>query len=155
MKNRMRKKKLILGSFQLQLILQFVGIAALALGLQFLYLVSRLVYLSQGAFLSREEILDSLPRLFVEVFVLSAVILLPLFFFVAILLTFPVAGPLFRLERHLRSIAAGDVMPDFNVRDGDRHGEIAEALNAAVRTLRRGDRAEPEDEGQEPLAQSA
>jgi len=54
----------------------------------------------------------------------------------AVLLSHRIAGPLYRLERHLRQVGGGAVPADVKFRDGDLFQSLAEASNVVMARMR-------------------
>lgn len=136
--SKRRQQKLVPGSFQLRVALGLIGLSALALGIQFLYLCARLTFLAQRVDAAEGNVVEALPGLMLELFVLSVLVLVPVLFIVAIMTTFRIAGPLYGLERYLRSVADGNAVGRFSTRKGDRIDGIRDALNDALDTVREG-----------------
>jgi hypothetical protein len=67
----------------------------------------------------------------VTILLISLGVLLPLSFFVGVLVTFRVAGPLYRFERHLETIAAGQDPGVCRIRKGDELHDFCTTFNAA------------------------
>jgi hypothetical protein len=65
-----------------------------------------------------------------------------LFNLTAILMSHRIAGPLYRLQSHLKAVAAGAEPSDVKFRKGDLYQEIAEACNALMARMR-GEAAKP------------
>lgn len=59
-----------------------------------------------------------------------------LFNIVAVVLSHRIAGPLYRLQKHLREVAAGKPPNDVNFRKGDLYQDLAEASNELMARLR-------------------
>ena len=132
-----RRVKLIKPRLQFKLIGGFVGLSALALILQSLLLGLRLSQLSgelpnDGAYVS-----ENTPGMIVELLVFSFGLLLPLSVAVGILLTFRIAGPVYRLEKFCESVTSGERPGDVRLRDGDELVELAQHINAATAPLRK------------------
>lgn len=130
-----RKKRLIQPRLQLRLVLSFLGLSVLALALQFVLLSAMLTHFAtempqDGPFLMQE-----LPRMLAWVFVLSVGLCLPLTFCVGVVVTFRVAGPLHRVEEHLKAIARGEDPGECRLRAGDELQELCATLNAATDAL--------------------
>lgn len=136
-----RKKKLVQPRLQLRLIGFFMGIATLGLLLQFLLLAARL-----SAALGRlddggAELADEVPAMMLEVLGFSLMIVLPIVFAIGILLTFRIAGPAYRIETYLRSLARGGESEPCQIRKNDELQSLCEAVNevaAVVRGARQG-----------------
>jgi hypothetical protein len=59
-----------------------------------------------------------------------------LIFLIGVLTTFRIAGPLSRLETHLRSIVQGEEPGPLRLRGGDELQGVAELLNRALEVTR-------------------
>jgi HAMP domain-containing protein len=147
-----RKQKLIPGSFQARLVSRFVGLAALALLLQFLLLGAILFRTVSGMDGAAGELYDQLPMTLVAVFGLSLFLLLPILFAFGVTFTFRIAGPLFRIERFLAEVARGETDAPCQIRAKDELQELCSLANAATETARAAVR---ENRGPEPLRQAS
>ncbi|NOT30635.1 MAG: hypothetical protein HOP15_09340 [Planctomycetes bacterium] len=127
-----RKNRLPKPALQLKLVLGFMGVSTLALCSQVLLLANRLMYLSQELPVSGEEIRSVLPELLTEVFVFSFLVLLPSVLAIGVLLTFRLAGPIYRFERYLADVAAGRESGPCRLRKGDQLQELCDLINAAL-----------------------
>jgi len=131
-----RKKKLVKPGLQLQLTSIFVGLTALALLLQFVLFTNVLhataVHLPNDGAL----VLDEINRINLRVLCASFFVFLPVTLGVGVLWTFRIAGPVYRFERFLESIARGERPKDFRLRKGDQLHELAALLNEATRPMR-------------------
>ena len=132
-----RRIKLIKPRLQFKLIGGFVGLSALALLLQSLLLGLRLSQLSGELPNDGPYVSENTPRMIAELLVFSFGLLLPLTVAVGILLTFRIAGPVYRLERFCESVANGERPEDVRLRDGDELVELAQRVNAATSSVRR------------------
>ena len=131
-----RRTKLINPRFQVKLIGSFVGLAGLALLMQFLLLGYRLT--SQASLLDGSgELAMQVPGLLLRVLVFSVLVLLPLIFAFGVLLTFRIAGPVYRFEEYLSSVARGEQVGPCRIRKGDELQSLCNAINAATESLRR------------------
>lgn len=131
-----RKKKLVKPGFQLRLIGRFVGISALALLLQFLllgYLLSRAV---QGLEQGSAALAEAIPGIVIQTLAFSALVLLPLLFAFGVLLTFHIAGPVYRFETYLGALARGEAREPCKIREGDELQSLCDAINVLGETLR-------------------
>jgi hypothetical protein len=137
----MRRKKLIRPRIQLKMILAFLGVAFLALLLQFLLFQSTLSVLSRGHAARRRESCSSASRgTRCWCSAISVAILLPLTFFVGVIVTFRIRGA----DPPLRHALAGD-----RARRGSGHvphpqerrtAGFSKTLNAALDRLKQGPR---------------
>ena len=69
---------------------------------------------------------------------------------VGILVTFRVAGPVYRFEQHLGSLARGEDPGTCRIRKGDELQDLCASINAAVETLR----GQGQGEASPPVPQS-
>jgi methyl-accepting chemotaxis protein len=65
-----------------------------------------------------------------------AVVLIALFNALGIVLSHRIAGPLYRLQRHLEAVGAGKDPADVHFRKGDLYQQLAEACNKVMARLR-------------------
>ena len=131
-----RKQKLVRGSFQVRLVSKFVGLAALALLLQFLVLSALLFGSVSGLESESGELQGELPGTLLLVLGLSLGVLLPILFGFGVVLTFRIAGPLHRIERFLREVADGTAHEPCTIRSGDELQELCRLANAATESAR-------------------
>lgn len=131
-----RRIKLIKPGLQLRLTAVVVGFGALALMLQtllFLSAVTRIATrLPHDGDLALEVMLGELWSSFGLALALGT----PTLVAVGILATFRFAGPVFRLERFLRQVIAGEQPEDCRLRKGDELHEFCGLINEATRPLR-------------------
>lgn len=62
----------------------------------------------------------------------SFLVLLPATFFVGVLVTRRIAGPIYRIETHLKQVLAGEATGPCRLRQGDELQELCELVNRAV-----------------------
>jgi signal peptidase II len=127
-KSNLRFRKLIQQSFQLRLIGKFVGLAALALLLQFLWLGWLLSEALRGAGESA-ALYEQIPAIVLKTLGFSLAVLLPILFGLGVLLTHRIAGPIYRFETYLRALARGERSGPCKIRDGDELGTLRDAIN--------------------------
>jgi len=135
---KQRKQKLIVPRIQIRLVGMLVGISAVAMLLQFLFLGARLM----GKLADLEgpggQLAEEVPMLLLlQVFGLSIGVLLPVIFGLGIVVTFRVAGPIHRFEQYLRGVARGDQLGPCRIREGDQLQSLCDAINEATEPLRR------------------
>jgi hypothetical protein len=131
-----RKKKLIQPRLQLRLIFTFLGVALLALLLQFLLFGASLSALASEMPTDGPILIDRIPQYTLLVFGTSLCLLLPMTLCVGVLVTFRIAGPLYRFEQHLKAIARGEDPGVCRIRREDELQEFCQTLNAALDRLR-------------------
>ena len=131
-----RRIKLIQPRLQLKLTGWFLSVTAIGMLLQYLLLGFFLTQLAvqlpgQGAY-----VVGQADKMLLQSLGLSFVLILPLTLAVGILVTFKVAGPVYRFEKHLQSIAQGEEVGACRIRKGDELQELCRRINAAVDALR-------------------
>jgi len=131
-----RRSRIVHGSFQLRLVGMFVLLAATALILQFLLLTVRIVGEVADLDGPGGELTKELPLVLLQVFAFSALILMPLVFAFATLLTFRVAGPVHRFKVYLRDLAEGRETEPCRIREEDQLHELCELINRATEPVR-------------------
>lgn len=131
-----RINKLVDKPFQLKLASYFVGIVLVALLFQFVLFASSV----SGTAAAFSEVSDGLYAQFrddlVRSLFFSMVLVLPLTLGVGILVTFRVAGPIYRFGVFLREVADGAAPADCKLREGDELQELCTLLNEATAPLR-------------------
>lgn len=131
-----RRIKLIQPALQIRLISAFVGMAFLALTLQFLLFTSTLTELASELPEDGATLLDRVPDHVVRILIISFLIFLPLTFCVGVIITFRIAGPIYRFETYLKQVIRGEKPPDCRLREGDELKGLCELINRATAPLR-------------------
>lgn len=131
-----RRIKLIQPRLQLKLTGWFLSVTAIGMLLQYMlfgfFLTELAIQLpGQGAYLVAQA-----DKMLLQALGISFVLALPLTLAVGILVTFKVAGPVYRFEEHLKSIARGEDIGPCRIRKGDELQELCRRLNSAVDALR-------------------
>lgn len=154
MSSHKRRKKLIQPRLQLRLILAFFGVATLALILQFILFATSLSNLASELPSEGPLLLERIPSHTLWVLAVSFLVLMPLTFGVGVIVTFRVAGPLYRFDQHLKAIARGEDPGECRIRKDDELQDLCATLNAAIGVLRKADplRAESASSGEERKA---
>jgi hypothetical protein len=136
-KREQRRDRLVRPRLQLRLILAFLAVAATALLLQFALFTT--VVTKYAAELPQDGTLlvEQSAELSITILLISLGVLLPLCFFVGVLVTFRVAGPLYRFEKHLETVARGEDPGTCRIRKGDELHAMCDVLNRALETMRR------------------
>ena len=122
-----RKKQIILPNFQLRLVSKFVGLSLAALLCQFLFMGILLTNVMRG-FPGAESILPEVPTIVFKTVLFMAILQLPVLF-MGLILTFRVAGPIYRFESYLRALARGEHGGPCKIRDKDEFGFLNDAIN--------------------------
>lgn len=131
-----RRIKLIKPRLQIRMVGIFLGMLALSLGLEYLVLANQLAALSNNMPSDGGYLMSELPTLLNRVLLLSIGLLMPMTFVVGVLVTFRIAGPVYRFEQYLGAVARGEKLPDCRLREGDQLKELCEIINEATRPLR-------------------
>ena len=132
-----RREKLVRPRLQLRLILAFLCIAATALLLQFGLFASVISRLAAELPEDGSILVEQSTEISITILLVSLGVLLPLCFFVGVLATFRVAGPLYRFEKHLETVAQGEDPGTCRIRKGDELHELCDVLNRALEAVRR------------------
>jgi hypothetical protein len=143
-----RRRKLIKPDLQPSLVGAFGGVAVLAMLLQFLMLGYFMIRAASRLDGGGGELAGQVPSALLSVLGLSLLILVPLFLALGVLLTFRVAGPVYRFEQFLAAVARGEQTAPCRLRDKDKLVSLCDAINVATEPLRRQalERKQAEDE---------
>lgn len=136
-KNDPRRRKLIKPGLQLSLVGAFGGVAILAMLLQFLLMGFLLIRAAASLDGGGGELASQVPPALLSVLGLSLLVLAPLFVGIGVLLTFRVAGPVWRFEQFLAAVARGEQEEPCRIRAKDELQSLCEAINLATEPLRR------------------
>lgn len=134
-KNR-RRIKLVNPRLQLKLIGVFVGLSGLGFLMQSLHVGLRLAELANTIPEGGEYLMAVLPNLPLEILTVSFGMVLPLTIAVGILVTFRIAGPLYRIEKYLEEVLRGEQVGPCRLRKGDELQELCEMINRASEPMR-------------------
>ena len=135
--------RLIRPRLQLRLILTFLGTGALGLLLQYMLIAAALASVAEDLPSDGPQLMQSTGKLLLVVLLVSLGVLMPLVFFIGLWATHRFAGPIFRFESYLRSVARGEKPPDCRLRKGDELQELCDLINDATRPLRAPDPQPP------------
>jgi len=127
-----RRQRLIKTRFQLRLIGIFAGIALLAQLFQTLLMGSFLSQLASTMTAGGAVLAESTPSLLFKALAASSLILMPLILLVGIAATFRIAGPLYRFDQFLKSVAKGKQTADCRLRKGDQLQDLCKVINDAT-----------------------
>lgn len=127
-----RRIKLIQPSLQLRLIGAFAGVTALALIAQVLVLGVSLSRFAGGLGASGAAFVEALPGLLGTCLAASVALVLPALVLIGVRVTFRVAGPLYRMERHLEAVARGEQPGPCRIREHDQLQQFCATLNEAL-----------------------
>lgn len=136
-KKRVRRRiKLIKPRLQLRLVAVFVGVSAIGFLMQSLHVGMRLSELAASVPEGGPYLMAVMPELPLEILMFSFGMLLPLTVAVGILVTFRLAGPLYRFEEYLKGVIRGDEVGPCRIRRGDELQELCELINQATESVR-------------------
>ncbi len=131
-----RRIKLIKPGLQLRLVGVFVGLSGLGFLLQSLHVGLRLSELAASLPEGGAYLMAVLPELPLEILAVSFGMLLPLTIAVGVMVTFRVAGPIYKFERYLRDVHDGKEIRPCRLRDGDQLQELCELINLVTEPAR-------------------
>jgi hypothetical protein len=127
-----RKRMLIKPSFQWRISLIFVFLACVAVFLQAIVLSFGLTDVAADLQSDGAELLRRIPALVSWSSLLTAGVFVPLMAAVGILLTFRIAGPVYRFEKHLQQLLRGEQPGKCSIRKHDEFAELCALLNQYV-----------------------
>ncbi len=130
-----RRRRLIKPRLQLKLIGAFAGMSALGFLLQYILLAKELSDLALAMPEGGEILAAKAFGLLLGVLGVSFGLLFPLTLAVGVVLTFRIAGPIYRFERYLEGIARGEEIAPCSIRHDDELHELCDRINSAVRFL--------------------
>jgi methyl-accepting chemotaxis protein len=142
-----RRKKLVQPGFQLHLISRFAGLAALAMLLQFGLLTFQVMRGTASLGPDGGELAIHLPGMLLTVLGLSALIVLPIIFFVGLSLTHRIVGPIDRMQAYLTEVSEGRESKPLVLRDGDEMKQLVASINSATAAQREKNGASGASEG--------
>ena len=131
-----RRIKLIKPLLQLKFVGVFAGVSALGFLLQSLHVGLRLSELAASLPEGGAYLMAVMPELPIEILLVSFGMLLPLTIAVGILVTFRIAGPVYRFETYLKAVLRGDETGLCRIRKGDEFQELCELINEATAAQR-------------------
>lgn len=162
MKFKFRKKKLINSGLQLKMIAAFLFLSSISALFQVILLNRSIMSLSSLMETDGDILLAEMPSLLFSNMILTLGVLLPMMLLVGILITHRIAGPIYRFEQHLSSIARGEKMGLCRIREDDELHSLCEKINDAVQYLQANPQQDEEEADEarsqddvEPLAPAA
>ena len=109
---------------------KFIGLSVAALLCQFLFMGILLTNVMRG-FPGAEDLLPEVPTIVFKTVVFMAILQLPILF-MGLIMTFRVAGPIYRFEAYLKALARGDHSGPCSIREKDEFGFLNDAINEVV-----------------------
>ena len=131
-----RRIKLIKPRLQLRLIGVFVGLSGLGFLMQSLHVGLRLSELAASAPEGGPYLMAVMPELPLEILAVSFGMLLPLTVAVGILVTFRIAGPVYRFEQYLKGVINGEEVGPCRLRKGDQLQDLCDLITQATEPVR-------------------
>lgn len=131
-----RRIKLIRPSLQLKLIFVFLGMSASSMLLQFILFMGSMTEVATLLPNDGLVLVESMPAVLYRTLLVSFIVFLPLMFMVGVLVTFRIAGPVYRFEQYLKQVIRGERPGDCRLRKGDELWDICELINRATEPLR-------------------
>jgi len=132
-----RSNFLVQPKLQLPIVGSFVGLAALAMVLQFLFLGHQVTSAASEIEGMGGQLADEVPAIMLRTLGFTLAALLPVIFAMGVLLTQRIAGPAYRFEQYLRSVARGEQLGPCKIREKDHMWPLCDAINEATEPLRR------------------
>lgn len=130
-----RNQKLIHPKFQLKLVGTFFLLACISALFQVLLLNLSLQELAPRLGEGGEALLVVLSEVLRENLLIAFAFLVPLMLVVGVLVTHRIAGPIYRMERHLEALARGENPGECRIRKSDEFQELCQRINDAQRAL--------------------
>jgi len=131
-----RKKKLIKSGLQLKLIGAFLAMAVVASLFQVVLLNISLLNLTEDLGVQTTDVITRFSAILMRNLLITLGVLVPFMFVFGILITHRIAGPVYKFERYLESIARGEEHGDCRLRKNDELHDLCDRLNAAVHALK-------------------
>jgi len=130
-----RRIKLIKPRLQIRLVGTFMGISALSFLLQGLLLAQSLARLATSMPTGGHYVLESMAEMLFHVLLLSFGVFMPLTFAIGVLVTFRIAGPIYRFEQYLGQVARGEAVGPCRIRSSDDLHELCAIINQALERI--------------------
>jgi hypothetical protein len=131
-----RKRRLIRPDLQWTMIGSFLGLACLALLLQFVLVGWLLTRLATRMPSGGDYLVDAIPSMLGWTLLLSFGLLVPAVAVVGVWVTFGIAGPIHRFETYLESVARGEDVGPCRLRSGDKLQSLCRVINEALEAAR-------------------
>ena len=141
-----RRRKLILPRLQLKIIGSFAGVLMLGMLTQMMLFNATLAETalqlpSGGDYLSR-----LIPSMTGKVLLMSLVLILPMALCFGVLITFRVAGPVYRFEQYLGQVKRGEAVEPCRIRRKDELQQLCVLINEGLEAAREQGRQEARSE---------
>lgn len=147
-----RRIKIIRPKLQLKLVFSFMGMTLLAMMLQFMIFLKTITNIASALPADHDVLMESVPEIVVQSLLLSFLVVVPLVFLVGVLMTFRIAGPIYRFESWCKQLLRGEDPGACALRKGDELNELCALLNQVAQPLREQNRAKLGTPAVEPAA---
>lgn len=127
-----RRVRLIQPSLQMQLIWGFGAVTVIAIACQALVFAAVMTRFAASLPLGSSYIVAGLPKALMVALAVSVVLVVPSLVLLGVRMTFRIAGPLYRMEQHLRAVADGEDVEPCTIRKGDQLQDFCGLLNEAL-----------------------
>ncbi|MBK7645583.1 MAG: hypothetical protein IPJ19_21545 [Planctomycetes bacterium] len=155
MANHRRRIKIIRPKLQMKLTLTFVGLTLLALMLQFMVFLRTMTGIAVSLPSDHDVLMDAIPEVLVQSLLLTFCVVVPLVFLVGVLLTFRIAGPVYRFEMYIKQILRGENPGECRLRKGDELNELCGLINQVTLPVREKLDQDKSGESSEPARKAA
>jgi signal peptidase II len=133
-----RRIKIVRPKLQMKLTLTFVGLTLLALMMQFMIFLTTITGIAVTLPSDHDVLMDAIPEVLLKSLLLTFCVVLPLVFLVGVLLTFRIAGPIYRFESYIKQILRGENPGQCHLRKGDELNELCDLINQVTQPVREG-----------------
>ena len=131
-----RRKKLIKPELQLKIVLTLLLTAGLCTLVQTVMLSRSLSAIPGFSSTASDELMVHLPGILIRNLAVTLAILIPLVLTIGTLVTFRIAGPVYRFEKFFENLIAGEQVDPCRLRERDELHELCSLVNEATRPLR-------------------
>jgi hypothetical protein len=128
-----RTRQVVLPTFQFRLTARFVGLSMAALLCQFLFMGILLTRIVRG-YPGTDALVAEVPAIVFKTVLFMAVLQLPIVV-AGLMLTFRVAGPVYRFDTYLRALARGEHGGPCSIREKDEFGFLSETINEVAERM--------------------
>ncbi len=146
-KSYKRRKKLIKPGLQLRVIGAFFGAACIAVVVSMIMLNRAVLTISDKVTVDEAALAAEWGGILMSNLLVTCACLVPILLGIGTLVTFRIAGPLYRFEVFLKQVAAGENPEPCSIRAGDELHDFCELLNTVTEPLRRREGADADVDG--------
>ncbi len=131
-----RRIQLINPALQLKLSVIFLALSLMSLVLHFTLVNMDIARLGAESGPYASLVVTEVSRILWQRFLLTAAIAVPVGICLGIVVTFRLAGPVYRFERHLKALAAGEDPGLCHIRKGDEFHRLCDLINDTTARVR-------------------